>query len=113
MLPLLPTGQFWNIPITVEEYTGAIVYPEFASETFYTVNVKPPSSPMRSFVGYIHDVTWEWKRKHCLYVGDRQGGPAGEVLNDDSVIEGTYRDYIIDTAYGTDYKFDVFDHQCY
>ena len=76
------------------------------------MTVKHPSSDARTFVGFKYDVTWEWKLKHCLYVGDRQGGPAGEVRDDGSVIEGSYEDYIVDTAFGTQFEYAVFDRMC-
>ena len=98
--------------MTVIQYVGDLVYSGYGEEEFYNVTVKPSSPDARSFVGIKHHVTWEWKEKDCLYVGDRQGGPAGEVERDGSVIEGNYQDYIIDTPYGTQFKYNVFDFVC-
>ena len=105
-------GQFWNIPINVTQYNGSFVYDVESPEKYYTVEVHYPMSPVRSFVGYMFDVTWEWKHKHCVYAGDRQGGPAGEVAKDGSVIQGTYEDYVISDRFETQFKYGVFEGAC-
>ena len=57
----------------------------------------------------MYDLTWEFESKKCLYVGNRQGGPIGEVEDpNDSVIEGSYQDYVTGGAFMTKFTYAVF-----
>ena len=93
-----PPGQFWNVPVTVEGFTG-----EFGDEQRdddYIITVRYPGAPPRSFVGIESSVTWELERRPCYFVGSGQAGPLAEVSEpNDSVIEGVYSDYIIESLY--------------
>ena len=51
-------GQFWNIPVELEEFTGPI--PPNDTLRYYTVSVTPPDGEVRSFVGHLYDVTWDF-----------------------------------------------------
>ena len=110
----LCTGQFWNIPVDVVQYTGALNEDVGSGVPFYTVNVDHPLSKPRSFTGFLYELSWEFESKQCLYVGNNQGGPIGEVIDpNDSVIEGSYEDYITTDAFETDFKYAVFEnHVC-
>ena len=98
----LTPGQFWNIPVTVEEFTG-----EFGDEqrdNDYIIIVRYPGTPPRSFVGIESSVTSELERRPCYFVGSEQAGPLVEVSEpNNSVIEGVYRDYIIESLFATSY----------
>ena len=62
----------------------------------------------RSFVGLKNGVTWEMERRPCYFVGNGQGGKLSkEEIADpnDSVIEGRYTDYIVESTFATDYKY--------
>ena len=52
---------------------------------------------------------WDRTRKPCLYSGNRQGGPIGDIPVDESpngsVIEGDYMDYIVTSIFANDCKF--------
>ena len=55
-------------------------------------------------------MTWEFEKRPCLYVGNSQAGPLGEAVDpNDSVIEGTYRDYEVDSLFSPEFKFYHFD----
>ena len=101
---LHPPGQFWNVPVTVEEFTG-----EFGDEqrdNDYIITVRYPGTPPRSFVGIESSVTWE---RSCYFVGSWQAGPLVEVSEpNDSVIEGVYSDYIIESLFATSYTYSHF-----
>ena len=106
-LQLQPPGQFWNVPVTVEEFTG-----EFGDEQRdddYIITVRYPGAPPRSFVGIESSVTWELERRPCYFVGSVQAGPLAEVSEpNDSVIEGVYGDYIIESLFATSYTYSHF-----
>lgn len=104
-------GQFWNIPVTFTKYNGTELS---ESNRVYIVTVDPESSPARSFLGHFYHLKWDKTRETCLYVGNAQGGPSFEVMDpNDSVIEGRYRDYILQGGDGnlfeTDYTYSQFD----
>lgn len=100
-------GQFWNIPISVERYLG----PAFENQAAYVITVTHPNAPgPRSFVGPLVSWTWEKRYEPCLYVGSRQAGSINEVESpNDPVIEGQYKDYIVESMFGTEYQFSHFD----
>ena len=56
-------------------------------------------------------MTWEFERRPCLYVGRSQAGPLAEedVDPNDSVIQGTYRDYRVDSMFSSAFTFSHFD----
>ncbi len=107
------TGQFWNVPIEITNYTGPIFNdPETAR---YQITVTHPDfSGTRSFTGLLSDVNWEFQRTPCFYAGNQQGGPIYEVEEpNDSVIEGEYDSYRVNGPFETDYVFSRFDsNQC-
>ena len=73
----------------------------------YTVTVHPNDpNKIRSFVALVSSVTWEFEKKPCLYVGNSQAGPLGEdVTPNESVIEGTYKDYMVDSMFSPNFMF--------
>ena len=90
------------------KYTG-LLSDGSPSQNRYIVNFTRPGSEPRAFTGYFHQLTWDFKEGPCLYVGNRQAGPIAEVDDpNQSIIEGTYRDYRVANAFQTDYEFDLF-----
>ena len=106
-------GQFWNVPVTISSYTG--LFGGEARTDDYIITVDHPQSDPRNFVGLKSDVTWEFEKRVCYYVGNTQAGKLAEVADpNDSVIEGDYNDYKIDALFGTDFKYSHFDEtQCW
>ena len=81
-------------------------------ENYFTVTVRYPGSNERRFVALRSSVTWEFEKKPCLYVGNSQAGPLGEVVDpNDSVIEGTYKDYIVESIFSPNFKFAHIDDE--
>ena len=100
-------GQFWNVPVTVEEFTGECG--DEQRDNNYIITVRYPGTPPRSFVGIESSVTWELERRPCYFVGSGQAGPLAEVSEpNDSVIEGVYSDYIIESLFATSYTYSHF-----
>ncbi|CAI8022915.1 hypothetical protein GBAR_LOCUS13422, partial [Geodia barretti] len=64
-------GQFWNVPVTVQEFTGLLDNESRTDD--YIVTVRYPGTPPRSFVGIKNGVTWEMERRPCYFVGNGQG----------------------------------------
>ena len=98
--------------MTFTKYSGTDLPDDYDPEDIYVVKVQPKSGPARSFLGEFYHLTWDKSREPCLYVGTGQGGPTYEVEDpNDSVIEGHYRDYIIDNGdlFETTYKYVRFD----
>ena len=92
----------------MEEYDG--VFDGSGRGNDYVVTVNYPGSPPRSFVGLLSSVTWEFERRPCIYVGNSQAGPIQEVdAPNDSVIEGEYTDYEVDSMFATDFVYSHFE----
>ena len=76
----------------------------------HEITINPPHSSPRSFVGLLGSVTWEFEKRPCLYVGNSQAGPLGEdVEPNDSVIEGTYKDYEVASLFSTSFTYSQFN----
>ena len=104
-------GQFWNIPIQIASYQGDFNFRVNSPSDYYTVTVSHPHSEPRSFVGSLYHISWDLEEKQCLYVGNSQGGPSSETNDyDDSVIEGSYKDYVTRDLFETSFKYSVFNH---
>ena len=107
LLSLYFPGQFWNVPVAVSSHNG-----EFGGEQRtddYVITVDHPDSPPRSFVGLRYSLTWGHEGRVCYYVGNPQGGPLREVSDpNDSVIEGVYSDYKVDSLFATDFIYSYF-----
>ena len=112
MISFFPTGQFWNVPVDVIENTDS--FNGVFCDDDYIITVNYPGTPPRRFVGLRYSVTWEFEKRPCYYVGNSQAGPLGETVDpNDSVIEGTYRDYEVNSLFSPDFEFSHFDKtQC-
>ena len=93
-------GQFWNIPIGVQNFT---------IDPYYNITVNGGFGTTRSFVGSLYKRPWEIMLP-CLFTGDRQGG-ATNAFGDpnDSVIQGSFQDYEVSDLFSNDFTFSIFD----
>ena len=76
------------------------------------MTIQPPSSPTRRVGAFLEAHRWDGTPQSCLYAGNSQGGPLGEVkVSDpqDSLIEGDINDYRMQSAFATNYRFEQFD----
>ena len=101
-------GQFWNVPVSVTEFDGDFGGTSRSDD--YLIRLSDPiSKNERSFVGIKEDITWEFEKRPCLYVGNSQGGPIDEVESpNDSVIEGDYTEYEVGSLFATAFRFGQF-----
>ena len=93
--------------MTVEEYDG--LFNGVARDDVYNITLFPPEAPPRHFLGLKEDVTWDFRSRTCYYVGNRQGGMIGEDPNSDSVIQGEYSDYAVNSLFHTDFTYTRFN----
>ena len=66
----------------------------------------------RQFIARLYSNTWDKRGKECYYAGSAQGGPLGEIESPqlrDSVIEGRYTDYIVDSLFDSEFLYTQFD----
>ncbi len=104
------TGQFWNVPINIERYLGPLKDGSTRDNT-YVLTVNYPNTSPRTFVTFLHSPTWDRRGKeYCLYGGNRQGGGIFEIESpNDPVIQGRYRDYIVEGKFGVEFFYSLFD----
>lgn len=77
---------------------------------YYNVKVTPANGKVRSFIGFLNDITWDFTQSHCIYAGNQQGGIDGSFFGfSDSVIEGHYTQYTVNGLFGTAFVFSQFD----
>ena len=100
--------------MTVREFTGEFDGNQRNDD--YVITVRYPGSDLRSFVGIESSVTWELERRLCYFVGSGQAGRLAEVSApdpNDSVIEGGYSDYIVESLFATNYTYNHFqENRC-
>ena len=85
----------------------------FNQDDLYVVTVAPEDgSPLRSFLAQQYFPTWDNRPGPCLYAGNAQGGWSGEVngLNN-PVIQESYKDYIVNGLFETDFTYSRFEEQ--
>ncbi len=108
--PFSYEGQFWNVPISVEPFTGQTRDGNAACDKTFVVSVSHPDDTTRSFVACREPFTWDLQRVTCLYAGNRQGGSVYEFESpNDPVIQGTYMDYLVSDAFATSFRFSRFE----
>ena len=81
----------------------------------YAVTVSTPDddTSLRRFFAWKAPRTWDKKSMSCLYSGNAQGGPLREVTSlSDSVIQGTYNEYKVNSLFDPEYKYEMFNSQC-
>uniref|UniRef100_A0A1X7VGN5 VWFD domain-containing protein n=1 Tax=Amphimedon queenslandica TaxID=400682 RepID=A0A1X7VGN5_AMPQE len=105
-------GQFWNTPITIAPYTIQLtqsLLEDFDQTQLYTIQVSPVGGTSRQFIGELYQRSWDRSFRPCLYVGSSQGGKLKDIPGpSDSVIEGSYIDYLVPGLLATDFKFSRF-----
>lgn len=84
--------------MTVREHEGLFCGEDRSDDYEITVGASTP----RRFVGLKMEMTWEFENKTCYYVGNTQGGRLSEASGD-TVIEGMYADYKVDSLFDTQY----------
>ena len=96
------------MPVTVEPFEGEFGGIERNDD--YIITVSHPQSTPRSFVGLRRDITWEFERRVCYYVGSGLAGKLSEVsVPNDSVIEGVYNEYQVDSLFATSFIYSHFN----
>lgn len=70
---LFLSGQFWNIPVTVEKYNGPLrpdLESSFNRDILYLITITPNTEggEMRSFLGELHDASWDRKSGEQIFV---------------------------------------------
>ena len=103
-------GQFWNIPINIERYTGPLQDGVFTNDN-YIVSINYPEQEPRRFLAMLDTPLWDKSRKgYCLYAGNSQGGKLVELESpNDSVIEGEYTDYMVSDSFAYEFSYSHFD----
>lgn len=81
---------------------------------YYNVTVSSADgSSTRSFIAKRGLNTWDGTYEPCLFVGNSQAGPTLETQNyDDSIIEGTYTDYIVSSLFDTNFIYSQWGNGC-
>lgn len=103
------SGQFWNAPITLSSKNIDLRDPNFKKD-IRVLKIMHPGSTVRYVPMWLEETSWDAQKTPCFYAGDSQGGHLYEVESpNDSLIEGTYTDYIVDNLFSTDYLFSKFN----
>ena len=98
------TGQFWGIPFKMVPTSGG----NNATLTMYP----PPPAKNRTTWAEVYKSTWTQQgvpaipNSSCLFVGSPQGGAWPSTF--DTVIEGTWQDYITDSLFETAWSYSRF-----
>lgn len=97
-------GQFWNIPIGVQNFAlNQTALPN------YEITVNPINGVSRSFVSALYERPWEIMLP-CLIAGNRQGGATNAFGNpNDPVVQGSYQDYEVSDLFSTAFTFSTFN----
>ena len=98
--------------MTVEKYEGELQPLPSNPEDFYQLSLGSDAAK-REFLAEVFRRTWDKREIECLYAGNAQGGSSGIVVGadgpDDSVIEGTYKEYQVDGVFATAWKYAQFN----
>ena len=70
---------------------------------------QPDHSSYRHFPTFFYHLVWDLSEDGCYYVGNSQGGPERSRDPINSVIEGTYPQYIVDGLFDTEFVYEQFD----
>ena len=102
------SGQFWNTHATIQPHHVELS-PEIA-KYFNQSNLFVVSLLQRRFVAERFHRSWNLSLQSCLYAGSSQGGALSDLPGPkDSVIEGRYTQYIVDSLLQTNYTYSRFD----
>ncbi len=77
------------------------------------LKINHPNSLVRFVPVWSGHVWFDHKgRTSCLFAGDTQGGHVYEVESpNDSLIEGSYKDYIVSSIFANDFIFNKFQYK--
>ena len=94
------TGQFWDVPISINSSTEDGVF----------VDINDSDAPNhRHIPARKYSLTWDHFHQTCYYVGNSQGGPEKSRDQNESVIEGSYKDYETSGLFDTDFLYERFE----
>ena len=104
------TGQFWNIPVTIEHFSGLDRDDNPAPDRYKVSVTSSLTGENRSYTGRLYELTWSFEDGACLYVGNRQAGPVYKVRDpNDPVIEGGYVQYSVLNLFSEDgFRYSLF-----
>jgi len=75
----------------------------------YAIRVNSTFGDTRSFVGELYERPWEIMLP-CLFTGNRQGDATNAFSDpNDSIIQGSFEDYIVGNLFSTDFTFSTFN----
>ena len=101
------TGQFWNINITAEPFTGTVDVP---NADLHIITVIPAEGSPRRFLASLNSIDWDKRARPCYYAGNAQGGPWGIGPNF-PVIQGRYTDYRVGGLFDHEFVFAQFENE--
>ena len=82
-----------------------------SNDDMRVLEIHHPDSAPRRVPARLGPLWFGAGQAQCLYAGDTQGGLVYEVESpNDSLIEGSYKEYIISSIFGRDFKFNRFEH---
>ena len=74
------------------------------------IELYDPTHPSyRHFPAFFYQLVWDLSEDGCYYVGNGQGGPEKTHDPINSVIEGSYSQYIVDGLFDTQFVYEQFD----
>ena len=87
-------------------------YEKMAESSNFLVTVSKNGRSNETFSAELRKWTWN-SEETCLYAGDSEGGvpyerQLGGAPQEVGIIEGSYKDYIVNTLYSTDFAFSRF-----
>ena len=93
-------GQFWDVPISINS----------SAEDGVFVDINDiDASNYRHIPARKYFLTWDHFHQTCYYVGNSQGGPEKSRNQEESVIEGSYKDYETSGLFDTDFLYEQFE----
>ena len=101
-------GQFWNINITVEPFTGTVDVSN--GDDLHIVTVIPTEGSPRRFLANRNSIAWDKSRRPCYYAGNSQGGPWGVGPNV-PVIQGRYTNYRVGGLFEHEFVYAQFENE--
>ena len=100
-------GQFWNIPISVSR---THMTQNLINQNIRVLEINHPNTNKRLVPAWLVPVTWKPGHTSCLYAGDSEGGRISEIKHPkDSLIEGSYHNYVVSNLFATDFLYNQFD----
>ena len=83
---------------------------DLGSDSSPDIQLYQPGHPSyRHFPALFYHLVWDLSDDGCYYVGNSQGGPERSRDPMNSVIEGSYSQYIVDGLFDTEFEYERFD----